>query len=420
MLRFIHTADVHLDSPLRGLSRYEGAPVEALRGATRRAFERLVDLAIQEEVAFVLLAGDLYDGDWRDFNTGIFMSRQLGRLAEHGIQVVAVAGNHDAASRLTKALQLPGNMKILSSRRPETVTLDEAGVVIHGQSFAREREEANLAAGYPDAVAGRFNIGLLHTSLDGREGHAAYSPCTLDDLRARGYDYWALGHVHEAEFVSRDPFIVYPGCLQGRHAREIGAKGCVLVTVEDDAVVEVTPHPLDDVRWTRCEVDVQGTTSISEVLDLVRGAIEGELKGADGRVLAARVVLVGATSCSEELLARPDQVTGQVRMLGAELGEDLWIEKVLLHTTTKRSLDAVLNKGGPFATLLETIKDSEGELASIPGLRAVVDELKRKLPPEARGPDSGFDLDDPAVIQRLVHEARQLLVGRLLEEGDAA
>jgi DNA repair protein SbcD/Mre11 len=420
MFRFIHAADVHLDSPLRGLSRYDGAPVEALRGATRRAFERLVDFAIHEEVAFVLLAGDLYDGDWRDFNTGIFMSRQLGRLAEHGIQIVAVAGNHDAASRLTKALQLPGNMKLLSSRGPETVTLDAVGVAIHGQSFARDREETNLAAGYPDALAGLFNIGLLHTSLDGREGHAPYSPCTLDDLRARGYEYWALGHVHKPEIVSSDPWIVYPGCLQGRHAREDGAKGCVLVTVQDDVVVEVTPYPLDDVRWTCCPVKLQDATSISEVLDRVRGAIQDKLKEADGRVLAARVVLEGATSCSEKLLASPEQVIAQVRMLGAELGEDLWIEKVLIHTTTKRSLEAVLNKGGPFATLLETIKDAEGEPASIPGIAEVIEELKRKLPPEARGPDSGLDLDDPAVIQRLVHEARQLLVGRLLEEGDAA
>ena len=116
MFKFIHAADIHLDSPLRGLSRYESAPAESIRGACRRAFENLVDLAIEEKVAFVLLAGDLYDGDWKDYSTGIFLSQQMGRLGQHNISVFAVAGNHDAANRMTKTLDSPSNMKILSSK----------------------------------------------------------------------------------------------------------------------------------------------------------------------------------------------------------------------------------------------------------------------------------------------------------------
>ncbi len=127
MFKFIHAADVHLDSPLQGLSRYESAPVETIRGACRRAFESLVDLAIEEKVAFVLLAGDLYDGDWKDYSTGIYLSRQIGRLSQHGIMVYAVAGNHDAANKMTKVLDTPSNLKILSARKVETIKLAEVG-----------------------------------------------------------------------------------------------------------------------------------------------------------------------------------------------------------------------------------------------------------------------------------------------------
>ena len=187
MFKFLHAADIHLDSPLRGLSRYESAPTEAIRGACRRAFENFVDLAIDEKVAFILLAGDLYDGDWKDYSTGIFLSRQMGRLERSGIPVFAVAGNHDAANRMTRALDRPANMKMLSERKVETLKLDNLGVAIHGRSFGARQVRDNLAAGFPPAEKGLFNIGLLHTSLDGREGHAPYAPCTIDDLYVKGY-----------------------------------------------------------------------------------------------------------------------------------------------------------------------------------------------------------------------------------------
>ncbi|MDD3473225.1 MAG: DNA repair exonuclease [Syntrophaceae bacterium] len=210
MFKFIHAADIHLDSPLRGLSRYESAPVESIRNACRRAFENLVEFAIAEKVAFVLLAGDLYDGDWKDYSTGIFLSKQMGRLGQHNIPVFAVAGNHDAANRMTKALDNPANMRILSTRKAETITLDDLAVAIHGRSFGPQHVDENLAATFDNAKKGMFNIGLLHTSLDGREGHAVYAPCTVNDLRSKRYQYWALGHVHQQEFVSEDPWIVFP------------------------------------------------------------------------------------------------------------------------------------------------------------------------------------------------------------------
>src|SRR5690606_7156287 len=186
---------------LRGLERYDGAPVDQLRGATRRAFENLVELAIDEEVAFVLLAGDLYDGTWRDYNTGLFFGPQMSRLRDAGIGAYMVLGNHDAESRMTKQLRLPDTVHRFRPKQAETRIDEERGVAIHGQSFHRPDESADLSAGYPEPVPGMLNIGLLHTCAEGREGHGRYAPTTVENLVSKGYDYWALGHVHRREVL---------------------------------------------------------------------------------------------------------------------------------------------------------------------------------------------------------------------------
>jgi exonuclease SbcD len=254
MFKFIHAADVHLDSPLRGLEQYEGAPVEEIRGASRRALENLVELAIAEQVAFVLFAGDLYDGDWKDYNTGLYFGRQMTKLREAGIRAFLLSGNHDAASQLTRHLRLPDNIKILSDQKPESVSLEDFGVMLHGQGFPRRVVTENLSAGYPKPVPHLFNIGLLHTSVDGREGHEPYAPCSLEGLLSKGYDYWALGHVHRREILHQDPWVVFPGNIQGRHVRETGPKGCTVVTVRDGRVLSVEHRDLNVLRWSVCDV----------------------------------------------------------------------------------------------------------------------------------------------------------------------
>ncbi len=416
---FIHAADIHLDSPLRGLSRYESAPAEAIRNACRRALENLVDLAIEQKVAFLLLAGDLFDGDWKDYSTGIFLSRQMGRLARHDISVYAVAGNHDAANRMTKALDTAANMTMLSSRKVETVILDALGVAIHGRSFPTQHVAENLAADYPGAERGMFNIGLLHTSLDGREGHAAYAPCTVDDLCSRGYDYWALGHVHQQEFVSRDPWIVFPGCIQGRHIRETGAKGCVLVTVEDGAVNDVECVPLDVMRWAALGVDVADAEDMSAVRERTRNTLETEYELAGGRPLAIRVRFEGASVIADTFAAYPERFEHEIKALGAEVaGDDVWIERVENGTTGRRDLAAMASENTAIGQLLGEILATPSDPDEIHGLSALVGDLRQKLPSAAFGDGSALNLDERDTIERLVEEAKQMLVGRLLTTGD--
>ena len=244
---FLHTADIHLDSPLLNLEGYDGAPVETFRGATRRAFDNLVQLAIDEAVSFVLVAGDLFDGDCLDFSTPLYLREKLNELGRSGVRTFIVLGNHDAQSQMKKglSLSLPETTRILSSDMPVTVELEGVPVAVHGQSFARSSETKDLSVNYPAPCPGRFNIGLLHTNCGATAGHDPYAPSSIDKLAARGYDYWALGHIHKRRVLrKKGPWIVYPGNTQGRHVNESGAKGCTLVRVDGTSIADVEHRDL--------------------------------------------------------------------------------------------------------------------------------------------------------------------------------
>lgn len=419
-LKIVHAADLHIDSPLRGLDRYEGAPVARLRGATRRALENLVALAIEQRADVVLLAGDVFDGSWKDYSTGLFFASQMARLREANVPVVIVRGNHDAASSVVKALRLPDNVHELGSRKPETHLLRKAGIAVHGQSFSQRIMSEDLAARYPDRVPGFFNIGLLHTSIDGREGHEPYAPTSIETMRSKGYDYWALGHVHEREIVASDPYIVYPGNLQGRHARETGPKGASIVTVEDNVVTSVDHHVLDVCRWDVVRVDATVATDVLEVVDLVRIEIAARASEAEGRVLAARVVVEGATRANGVLRRDVDRFTNELRAALADgLGEAVWLEKVVLKTRALVDVARIRDEAsavGHLARRLSSIKDDPDELAQI---GAFLLELDKKLPAELREGDGALRLGEPATLRALLDDVEQMLVPRLAGEGEA-
>lgn len=418
-MKFVHAADLHIDSPLRGLDRYEGAPASRLRAATRRALENLVALAVDEEAAFVLLAGDVFDGGWKDFSTGLFFAAQMARLRDHGIPVVVVRGNHDAASAVTKglSLRLPDNVRELSSKKPETVELAKAGACVHGQSFSQRATTDDLAARYPAAVPGAFNIGLLHTCVDGREGHEPYAPTSLETMRAKGYDYWALGHIHAREVLSTEPWIVFPGNLQGRHAREAGPKGASLVTVEDGVVKSVEHRALDVVRWDSVVIDAGAASTVPDVIDLVRAALDERAREAGDRLLAARVTIAGSTRANSALRGELDRVVAEVRAVANE-AEAIWIEKVRVETRGTVDIARVREEPGAIGHLarrLAAIKESDAELAE---LGAIFAELDKKLPAEVREIDGALALTDPAALRAIVDDVEQTLLPRLLERAE--
>ncbi len=418
MFKFIHTADIHLDSPLKGLEVHEDAPVEEIRGATRRAFDNLIDLAIEEEVDFILIAGDLYDGDWKDYNTGLFFSARMGRLSKSGIKVFIVSGNHDAASQLTKTMPLPDNVTIFSPKKPECVKLDDLGVIIHGQSYSYRAVTENLASQYPQYDSSYFNIGLLHTSLTGREGHEDYAPCTLDDLKSKGYDYWALGHIHKREIIFKEPWIVFPGNIQGRHIKETGVKGASLVSVEDGRIIKVEELELDVLRWAVCQVDLSECETFEKIYDVVRQALEQDLDQVDGKPLAIRLVLTGSCPVHGKLLDQTTQWTEGFRSIAVQFGE-MWLEKVKFQTTRKMSLEEMFGKDNPIASLLKSVQQIELDGDTLFELVPELSALKNKLPAEIQTGDEFFLDSSPDKIEGLRNEIQELLIAKLLQHGGA-
>ncbi|THJ36332.1 metallophosphoesterase family protein, partial [Candidatus Frankia alpina] len=257
-MRLVHAADVHLDSPLRGLSRLgDGALADLLRQATRRALENLTELTVAIGADGLLLAGDIYDGEWRDYGTGRFFVEQMGRLHDEQIPVFLVRGNHDAQSEIARSLSLPPNVTVFGADEAGTVVVDEIDLAVHGQSYATRDVETNLARAYPDAIGGMVNVGLLHTAVEGAEGHALYAPCTVDDLTRTGYDYFALGHVHTHRiFGDGERVAAFSGNLQGRHPRESGPKGALVVELEPGRAPVIRLEPCDVARWASLRIDV--------------------------------------------------------------------------------------------------------------------------------------------------------------------
>ncbi len=311
-----------------GLQEYEGAPVTALRGATRRAYDALVQLAIAERVDLVLLAGDIYDGDWPDANTGLYFIQGLHQLNKVGIPVVLLTGNHDAANRITRKLTYPGNVRVLPTDSSGTERFESHYVAVHGQGYRQQEERGNLVCKYPRRVEGWFNIGLLHTALEGRDGYDNYAPCTVQELKALGYDYWALGHIHQRESVNQtlSPRIEFPGCIQGRSVRECGAKGCLIVEVDDRQHMSVTFHPLDVVRWQVVALDAADCEDRDAVREAAVAAVEAARAGADGRLLAVRVEITAGEAVFPALSDLRADLCGS-------FSDGVWIEKVLLRCT---------------------------------------------------------------------------------------
>jgi len=333
-MKFIHTADIHLDSPLVGLAAYQDAPVQQLRTVTRDACSRLVDAAIEEEVDFMVIAGDLYDGSWKDYNTGHYFCREMGRLNKAKIPVYLLYGNHDSESEMTKKLSLPSNVNVFESRKPSTYRIETLKVALHGRSYREAATFENLASSYPEPIAGWLNIGVLHTALGGYAAHQPYAPCSLDELTVKGYDYWALGHVHEHAILQKDPWIVYPGNLQGRHIREIGERGAVLVTADETGIQSVERLCVDMLRWYVVDVDASVAATLQEVASLAGRAIEQLIFEVTVPMhLALRVRIIGKTTTHGELFGLETQlreeILGQVASQGADR---IWVEKVKIET----------------------------------------------------------------------------------------
>lgn len=345
MVRFLHLADVHLDTAFEGRS---AALRDHLRDALRTAFERAVDCAIDEDVHAVLLAGDLFDDDRLSVATEAFLVDQVQRLDDAGIDTVYVTGNHDPGGSGFRAAKIdwPDRFHYVDDRSPTTIEVTgpdgtpRATVVAAGHVDAHE--DTNLAARFPEAEGPGPTIGLLHahvTSASQVAAHDRYAPCTSEDLRAPGYDYWALGHIHTRQQVDEQANAWYPGNLQGRSPRETGARGGLLVKLDDGAAPDVEFRPFAPTRWDALVLDDLDDVKTVQALaqraqSAYRETAEADASGsATATDWLLRVVLRGPCPLADEL-ASPDQVQEleQVMSERLSLGSGQTVQDVEVRT----------------------------------------------------------------------------------------
>ena len=280
---------------------------------------------------------------------------------------------------------LPDNVKVFSARRPVTLQIETLNVALHGQSFRQRDVTDNLVPAYPSPLQGMFNIGVLHTGLGGRGGHANYAPCTLQDLIAKGYDYWALGHVHQREILHERPHIVFSGNLQGRHVQETGPKGACLVTAEGGDVIDVATMPVDVVRWAVLPVEVTGVETVGGVIDSIRQEVETAATHSEGRLLACRIQLQGRIEIHHRLVVDSEDLLSHARSAALGLGEEVaWIEGLIVDTTPLSDAASLAEREDAIGDLLQMLAGAGDDAGLLQSIEGDVGELVQRLPQDVR------------------------------------
>ena len=304
--RFIHCSDLHIDSPFKGFTSQVPALTERLRESTFQSFHNIVKLAVEEKVDAVLIAGDIFDGSDRSLQAQLKFRRGLLELSEKNIPTFIVHGNHDPSNSWSRKLDWPESTTIFSSNKVESFPVTRNGKTlawIYGISYPQKEVKENLALKFKKDQKKGFTVGILHANVGQQPGHDNYAPCSLDDLISSDFDYWALGHIHKFKILrENNPCIVYSGNTQSRHFKEIGPKGCCLVTLNSDAPADIRFVVTEVVSYISTHVDVSGASSINEVLLAIQSKVEEFVKESltcEG--LVARLILTGRTTVHNEL-----------------------------------------------------------------------------------------------------------------------
>ncbi len=399
-MKILHTADIHLDSPLRSLALREPGLRDRIQTASRTALTRIVDVALAEDVAALLIAGDLFDRAERSARTAAFLALQLDRLRERGIRVFYIKGNHDAENPLTGELSLPDNVHVFDGRGSKVQLAD--GLWIHGVSFSGRHAPNSLLPKFPAPVEGAINIAMLHTSLGGAEGHDPYAPCSVGDLTAAGFDYWALGHVHRRQVHSQAPWVVMPGMPQGRDIGESGPKSATLVTMGDTiGIKEVTTSA---VEFRQVQIDATETESDDDLREVLRRRLREMAGNLESDSAVIRLVLTGRTPRRWQILRDQDVWTDTAAQFALETGV-LWLDKLLFDLS-----ESAAPGPGPTDELAEIMKTIREEPGFAETCRADIEGILRELPPGQRA----RLMPDEAAMDQLAQRLARIGTARIL------
>lgn len=417
--RFVHAADIHLDSPLRSLALRNPELAELIGNASRQVFVRIVDLCLDERVDALLLAGDLYDGDQTSMKTARFLTEQLGRLHAANIRVFIIRGNHDALSKITKELVLPDSVTVFGQRADAVELSRDRGaqpIWVHGISFAKPQVPESLLGKYKPPVAGAINIGLMHTSLDGAAGHDVYAPCSTAHLAGSGFRYWALGHIHKRSATEGACAIVMPGIPQGRDVGESGPKSVTLVSVLADGSLSLDERVVSMAQFERVAVDASGLADWRQLAARIESALGEASDRSASDHLVARLSVYGATPLAWTIRRDADLLHTEAESRAAAIGT-VWIEKLEANCRRPALVDPA-DSSDPVEVLRRTMND---EIVGSEAFRAqaqiIVDSLFDQLPAECRRVLAPDETGLALLIGQLSDEGSEEVLARLTAAG---
>jgi len=419
--RFIHAADIHLDSPLKSLALRDPELAELIGNATRRAFAGIIDLCLAEQVDALLLAGDLYDGDQTSMKTARFLAERLRQLHEANIKVFIIRGNHDALSRITKELTFPESVTLFGGRAG-AIEVERANtdfpVTIHGLSFAQPHAPDSLLPRFKLPTQGAVNIGLMHTSLAGATEHPDYAPCSITDLTTSGFDYWALGHIHKRSLIQGRCTIVMPGMPQGRDIGESGAKSVTLVTIADDRSIRLEERFTSVAQFESVPIDLTGVELWEDMIAIVAKKLSQTRDQVKSDHLVARLHFTGMTPLAWRMRRDPDLLKEEAAHRAFVIGKS-WIEKVEIDCRAPGA-DAGSN-GDPVIELRrlidEKVRRSDAYRVEAAG---IAEELRSQLPPECRSLLGSDEESFRALIDALGKDGAEDVLARMHAATDTA
>lgn len=417
-IRFIHAADLHLDTPFKGLSNVNHELAGRLKDATVKSFQRIIDLCISEKVDFLLIAGDIFDSEAQSLGAQLFFARELKRLGNENIPAFIIAGNHDPLNSWMKELEMPGKVYRFGSEKVERVPVEKNGqriADIYGVSFQTHTVDWNLAQQF---VIGNdpapFSIALMHGTLDTATARHSYAPFSLNDVRGKGFDYWALGHVHKRQ-VAMDAFpaVVYPGNPQGRDFGETGQRGCYLVEINDQEAPLLKFMPTQSILFNELTVDITGLETINQLSDLINDVIADRGGMEQNSSLMLRILINGRTPL-HALLNQPgetDRITDLFNDGQLVKNSFTWIDHIEIDTTPDVDLDE-LRKGNDFQA--EILKSFDLLHTHPDLLNEMLESLYADFGNQKVKSESGELTDEEK--KQIMQKAQWLLIDQLLKE----
>jgi len=351
--KFVHTADLHLDSPFGGISEVDEHVGERLREATFETFDRIINLCLEHDVAFLLVAGDVYDGKDRSLRAQLRFRDGLIKLSKAGISTFVVHGNHDPLDSRIATIQWPEQAHVFEGNRVTYAPVIHKNKIIahvYGISYPTQDVQRNLAKEFRRQKDSPFAIGLLHCNVGRNPGHEPYAPCTIEDLISAGMDYWALGHIHKHAVLSVEkPTVIYAGNPQGLHPGELESRGCYLVEVSNDGHCTPKFIPVDSVRWFSKEVNIEGFEDDEAIIASFEDACSSIRDESKGIPAVCRILFVGRGPAHHSL-NKPgfvEDLTRRARETEGNQNPFLWVERIQIETSSPLNIEA-LAKGEDF------------------------------------------------------------------------